>query len=115
MLAISLHTVTIGNLSFPQPHFNKTCGTCWIFCHRHSYFADACGSTCQAQLKHQIMPENILITTENRVQTITINRPKQLNALNKATIAELGDAFDAADANPEVRVIIVTGLSLIHI
>jgi enoyl-CoA hydratase len=33
--------------------------------------------------------ENILLEIENRIATITINRPSQLNALNKQTIEEL--------------------------
>ena len=37
--------------------------------------------------------ENILISTENNIATITINRPTKLNALNKATIQELHSAF----------------------
>ena len=32
--------------------------------------------------------ENILITTENNIATVVINRPTKLNALNKATITE---------------------------
>lgn len=52
---------------------------------------------------------NILIQDADRVRTITINRPKQLNALNKETIQELNQAFTAADADPEVRVVILTG------
>ena len=40
---------------------------------------------------------------------ITINRPKKLNALNKATIDELHDAFEQLDQDKEVRVILVTG------
>ena len=40
---------------------------------------------------------------------ITINRPDKLNAINKETIAELGDAFKKGDENEEVRVIIITG------
>ena len=55
------------------------------------------------------MPENILIEADGGLQTITINRPNQLNALNKATIQELSDAFKAAEANPEIRVVIITG------
>jgi enoyl-CoA hydratase len=53
--------------------------------------------------------ENLLITTEDAVMTITINRPAQLNALNSPTIQELNKALSLADVNPEVRVIILTG------
>ena len=40
---------------------------------------------------------------------ITINRPKKLNALNKATIKELHDAFVKLDEDEYIRAIIVTG------
>ncbi len=53
--------------------------------------------------------ENILVNTENRITTITINRPKKLNALNKATIAELSEAIGQAEKDPDTRVIILTG------
>ncbi len=53
--------------------------------------------------------ENILTATENGIQTITINRPDKLNALNKQTIGELNQAFAAAETDSQVRVIIVTG------
>ena len=53
--------------------------------------------------------ENILVTAENRIATITINRPTKLNALNKATIQELHQAFKNAEADSEVNVIILTG------
>ncbi|WP_191858339.1 enoyl-CoA hydratase/isomerase family protein [Hanstruepera ponticola] len=53
--------------------------------------------------------ENILSKTENGITYITINRPSKLNALNKATIQELHDAFYAADSYKETKVIIVTG------
>jgi enoyl-CoA hydratase len=53
--------------------------------------------------------ENILVSTEQSVMTITINRPSQLNALNSATIQELNKALALADVNSEVRVIIITG------
>jgi enoyl-CoA hydratase len=53
--------------------------------------------------------ENILVTTEESVMTITINRPTQLNALNSATIQELNKALALADINSEVRAIIITG------
>ncbi len=41
--------------------------------------------------------ENLLISNENGCATITINRPKKLNALNIATIEELHEAFKKLD------------------
>lgn len=52
---------------------------------------------------------NILTSTEGYIQTITINRPDKLNALNKETIAQLSQAIDQAEEDGEVRVIILTG------
>ncbi|MGB5980864.1 MAG: enoyl-CoA hydratase-related protein [Nonlabens sp.] len=52
---------------------------------------------------------NILVSTENKITTITINRPKKLNALNKETIEELSGAIDTAEADSGTRVIILTG------
>ena len=53
--------------------------------------------------------ENILVTTENTIGQITINRPSKLNALNVATIKELHDAFETLENDAEIRVIIITG------
>ena len=53
--------------------------------------------------------ENILVTTENGIATITINRPTKLNALNKATIKELHRAFKTAEESRSIRVILLTG------
>ena len=53
--------------------------------------------------------QNILVDPQNAITTITINRPKKLNALNKDTIAELHDAFADADEDEDCRVIIITG------
>lgn len=53
--------------------------------------------------------ENILIEKDNGISVITINRPTKLNALNKATIQELHDAFKAEDADKTTKVIIITG------
>jgi enoyl-CoA hydratase/carnithine racemase len=51
------------------------------------------------------------ITTElaERVLTITLNRPDRLNAWTAQMGSELTEAFDRADADDEVRAIIVTG------
>lgn len=53
--------------------------------------------------------ENILSSFENNVTTITINRPSKLNALNRATIKELHQAFKVADDDKNTKVILVTG------
>ncbi len=53
--------------------------------------------------------ENILIEEEGSIATISINRPKKLNALNKDTITELHEAFKELDADKDVKVIIITG------
>ncbi len=53
--------------------------------------------------------ENILSQTNEGIATITINRPKKLNALNRATIEELHEAFQIANADKNIKAIIVTG------
>jgi len=53
--------------------------------------------------------ENILSEYYHGITVITINRPKKLNALNRATIQELHDAFADADASKDTKVIIITG------
>lgn len=53
--------------------------------------------------------ENILVHQSNGLATVTINRPKKLNALNKATIEELHDAFAALEGDVTVKVIVLTG------
>lgn len=52
---------------------------------------------------------NILSKIEDGICTITINRPSKLNALNTETIAELHEAFNEADLDAEVKVILITG------
>ncbi|TYP99953.1 enoyl-CoA hydratase [Tenacibaculum adriaticum] len=53
--------------------------------------------------------ENILVDNNNGLGTITINRPKKLNALNKATIEELHHAFKNLNEDKSVKVILITG------
>jgi len=45
----------------------------------------------------------------DRIATITLNRPEQLNAFTNTMMREVIDAFDRVDADDEVRVVIVTG------
>lgn len=51
----------------------------------------------------------ILVEHMEQTCVITINRPEQLNALNKQTIQELHEAFVNAGKNEQVRVIVLTG------
>ena len=53
--------------------------------------------------------ENILVDAAAPVATVTVNRPNVLNALNDRTISELDHAFAALEADPTVRVVILTG------
>lgn len=53
--------------------------------------------------------QNLLTKTENRIFTITVNRPDKLNALNKLTVQEIGHAINHAKENAEVKAIIITG------
>ncbi|MDP2034774.1 MAG: enoyl-CoA hydratase-related protein, partial [Polaromonas sp.] len=53
--------------------------------------------------------ELILTRTEGRVAVITLNRPKQLNALNDQLMDELGSALKAFDADDNIGCIILTG------
>lgn len=45
----------------------------------------------------------------DRIATITLNRPDQLNAFTQVMRDELIDAFDQADSDDDVRAVVVTG------
>jgi enoyl-CoA hydratase len=53
--------------------------------------------------------ENLLVEQQGGVATVTVNRPKAGNALNKATLGELERAVAAARDDAAVRAVIVTG------
>ncbi len=53
--------------------------------------------------------EQIRAEIEDRVLTITLNRPERLNAWTPTMMAELLDVFDRADADDDVRAVVVTG------
>jgi enoyl-CoA hydratase len=54
--------------------------------------------------------ETIEVRTEGeKVGIITLNRPKQLNALNDQLMNELGDALKAFDADEKIGCMIITG------
>ena len=53
--------------------------------------------------------DDILYEIEDGIATITLNRPQVMNALSPNLEAEIHRAFDEADADRDVRVIILTG------
>jgi enoyl-CoA hydratase len=53
--------------------------------------------------------DNLLISLENNIATVVINRPAKLNALNIATINDLHKAIKILGKNKEIKVIILTG------
>lgn len=53
--------------------------------------------------------ETIRYEVEHGIATVTLNRPDVFNAMNSAMMNELIAAFDAADADDAVRVVVVTG------
>ncbi len=53
--------------------------------------------------------EMINVETRDRVGLVTLNRPKQLNALNDRLMDELGDALLKFDADDGIGAIVVTG------
>lgn len=53
--------------------------------------------------------DNLLFERDGAVAILTFNRPKVLNALNGATLADLQAALDALAADDSIRVVILTG------
>jgi enoyl-CoA hydratase len=53
--------------------------------------------------------QHLLVTVQDRVATLTVNRPDKLNALNAALIGELGAAIDEMQSRDDVAAIILTG------
>jgi len=53
--------------------------------------------------------ETLLYSVEDGIATITLNRPEKLNAFNTQMMKDMIAAFDATDADDDVRVVIVTG------
>ncbi|MBI3085400.1 MAG: enoyl-CoA hydratase/isomerase family protein [candidate division NC10 bacterium] len=53
--------------------------------------------------------ETILLKIEGGVATVTLNRPQQLNALNRQMFRELDEAFEEVATDPAARVLVITG------
>ncbi|WP_400081302.1 enoyl-CoA hydratase-related protein [Winogradskyella sp. R77965] len=55
------------------------------------------------------MNESILVKIENKVATITLNRPKAFNSFNREMALSLQSILDECETNDEVRAIVLTG------
>src|SRR3546814_5767034 len=53
--------------------------------------------------------ENVLTEVRDNIGILTVNRPKQLNALNVGTLEQLEAGLGVLERNPDVHVIVVTG------
>ena len=53
--------------------------------------------------------ENLLVECSEQIATVTLNRPKVLNALNAKTVEELDACFQSMEQDSGVRVVILTG------
>jgi enoyl-CoA hydratase len=53
--------------------------------------------------------EHVLVDRHGAVGVVTLDRPRVLNALSPALIAELSHALDQLDADPVVRAVVLTG------
>jgi enoyl-CoA hydratase len=53
--------------------------------------------------------QHLTFVVADRIATITVSRPDKLNALNDATVAELGRAIDDARARDDVGAVLLTG------
>jgi enoyl-CoA hydratase/carnithine racemase len=55
------------------------------------------------------MGRTVLSTADGGIRTITLNRPENLNAMNRALISDVAGAFEEANADHDTQVIIFTG------
>lgn len=53
--------------------------------------------------------ENLLFDIQNGIATVTFNRPKALNALNRALLEEFDSVLDQVEENSDIRVLVLTG------
>ena len=55
------------------------------------------------------MAEHIVVSIENRILTIRLDRPEKKNALTRGMYLGMIEALKQADADPNVRVVLITG------
>ncbi len=55
------------------------------------------------------MNKSIIVSIENKVAILTLNRPEVFNSFNREMALLLQNELDACEKNPEVRAIVITG------
>lgn len=55
------------------------------------------------------MFETILLEVDGPIAVLTVNRPEKRNAVTNAVVEEIDKALDQVEANPDLRVLILTG------
>ena len=55
------------------------------------------------------MSEAILVERDGAIATVVLNRPERQNALNRGMIGELHAALDLAEADPDIRLLALSG------
>ena len=53
--------------------------------------------------------QHILVERNEHIGIVTLNRPKELNALNFSLVSEVGDALEELDRDQTIRCIVITG------
>ena len=53
--------------------------------------------------------QSILLDRDERVGIVTLNRPKELNAINFQLVSELANALEEFDRDDEILCIVLTG------
>jgi enoyl-CoA hydratase/carnithine racemase len=53
--------------------------------------------------------DEVLYEVSDHIATITLNRPERMNTISRAMLGQLTEHLLAADADPEVRVVVLTG------
>jgi enoyl-CoA hydratase len=66
-------------------------------------------TTATVETKPMTSDQLILAETDGHVGIVRFNRPKVLNALNPELMTQLADQLEAWDADPDIRVIVITG------
>jgi len=51
----------------------------------------------------------VTLEKQDRIGTLTLNRPEKLNALNRSVIGEFAEAIDVVAADPDLKVLIIRG------